>query len=139
MSDKIEQIRALRDQGQTLRQIGETLGCSTGSVSGLMARNRDLFPITDLRMSDLRKTKNRPKSNKLRQIFHEALQPHPVPKPKQNAAKYDKSREGIPLHELGKHECHWPLNEGGPFLFCGEVKAGKNYCENHAQRSVRML
>jgi hypothetical protein len=44
------------------------------------------------------------------------------------------------LHELEQHECHFPLNHGGPFLFCSEAtEAGASYCEHHRERSMPPL
>jgi len=37
--------------------------------------------------------------------------------------------------EIGA-ECEWPLNDGGPFLFCGcAVYPGRPYCADHAARA----
>jgi GcrA cell cycle regulator len=33
-------------------------------------------------------------------------------------------------------ECEWPLNDGGPFRFCGcAVHPGRPYCTDHAKQS----
>lgn len=40
------------------------------------------------------------------------------------------------LLELGPHECKWPLNDGGPYLFCAEATNGAAYCRHHALRSL---
>lgn len=41
------------------------------------------------------------------------------------------------LWELGEHDCHWPINDGGPFLFCAHEKAGNGpYCAFHAEKGV---
>lgn len=38
---------------------------------------------------------------------------------------------------LTQHRCAWPLNDGGPFLFCGEVKrADRPYCAYHATAAL---
>lgn len=45
---------------------------------------------------------------------------------------------GKELMELGRHECRWVLNNGGPFLFCAEETGGMVYCAHHAQRAYRV-
>jgi len=45
---------------------------------------------------------------------------------------------GIPLISRARHQCGWPLNEGGPYLFCGMPRAeGFPYCQYHAWLSQR--
>lgn len=143
MNPKLEQIRNLRDQSKSIREIAGYLNCSPGSISGLMARNRDIFPITDPRMSDLRKSQNRPNSNKLRQLFNDALKAHPIPKPKGEAAAYDQSRMqyAVIFADLPNHCCKWPVTsheKGLPNLFCAAPKVGKNYCCEHSARERRV-
>jgi len=140
MISTIETIKEMRDKGKSIREIARIIGKSAGSISGLMSRNRDVFPITDTQMSMLKEVGRQKKSsNAIRKMFHEALNPPGPPhKLKENAKEYDASRlPGFTLWELEKKQCHWPLNEGGPFLFCGEVKAGKNYCQIHQERAWR--
>lgn len=44
---------------------------------------------------------------------------------------------GIDLMMLTECRCKWPLNDGGPFLFCGEAKKSDGaYCAFHAQASI---
>lgn len=52
--------------------------------------------------------------------------------------EYDQSRmaEAVELVDLGSGQCHWPVNSGGPFLFCAaEAKEGKPYCKHHHIRT----
>ena len=142
MTGTIETIKEMRVRGKSIREIAKIMGKSAGSISGIMSRNRDVFPITDTQMSMLKEVGRQKKSsNAIRKMFHETLNPPgPPPKLKENSKEYDESRlPGFTLWELEKKQCHWPLNEGGPFLFCGEVKAGKNYCLEHQTRSVRAV
>jgi len=44
---------------------------------------------------------------------------------------------GKELMDLGRHECRWVLNNGGPFLFCAEETEGAVYCPHHADRAYR--
>lgn len=45
---------------------------------------------------------------------------------------------GIDLLMLNECRCKWPINDGGPFLFCGEAKEPGRaaYCDYHAALSV---
>lgn len=44
---------------------------------------------------------------------------------------------GVNLTMLTEHRCKWPINGGGPFLFCGEAKqSGRPYCAFHATSSI---
>jgi hypothetical protein len=39
---------------------------------------------------------------------------------------------GIPLGPRKMHQCGWPINDGGPFLFCGMPKTyDPTYCDYH--------
>jgi len=40
----------------------------------------------------------------------------------------------VPLEELKKNECSWPLGDG-PFLFCALPKHDSRYCATHAHLS----
>jgi hypothetical protein len=45
--------------------------------------------------------------------------------------------EGVLLLDLREQHCRWPLNDGGPFRFCGCRKAPKSpYCEYHHRLSL---
>ena len=45
----------------------------------------------------------------------------------------------VPLVELRFDQCHYPVNDSGPFLFCGhKKKEGKTpYCELHHRLCYR--
>lgn len=44
---------------------------------------------------------------------------------------------GILLENLKPHQCKWPINDGGPYLFCGKGREpGSPYCHEHKCRSV---
>jgi GcrA cell cycle regulator len=43
----------------------------------------------------------------------------------------------VTLLDLKSTSCRWPVNEGNPFLFCGErAREGGPYCAHHAARAV---
>lgn len=42
------------------------------------------------------------------------------------------------LLDLDENDCRYPMNDGGPYLFCAGVKAeGSSYCEFHRALSFR--
>jgi GcrA cell cycle regulator len=119
-------------------KIAAMFGVTRSSVIGLTYRNRELFPL-------------KPKKVSLRRIMKEARAKLPkAPKPpkplspqkvaKIEANEYDTSRADFakPLHLLGACECHWPLNEGDPFMFCAAVTDdGQSFCVQHKMRAYR--
>jgi hypothetical protein len=59
---------------------------------------------------------------------------------REDAIAYDAER--LPLSktllDLEPCECKWPMNSGGPFLFCA-APAEKAYCDHHKQRSAKSV
>lgn len=120
-------------------QIASMFGVTRSSIIGLTFRNRDLFPL---------KAKV-PSQRAMRRIAAEARGPRlpkpPKPKSPEKVAKiaaeeYDTARLDLakPLHLLSSCECHWPLNDGDPFVFCAEeTKEGQSFCTQHRMRAYR--
>ena len=119
-------------------KIAALFGVSRSSIIGFTYRNREMFP-------------KKPKKVSLRRVKAEARAKLPrAPKPpkplspqkvaKIEANEYDLSRADYvkPLHLLGSCECHWPLNEGDPFMFCAAVTdEGQSFCVQHKMRAYR--
>jgi len=41
---------------------------------------------------------------------------------------------GVTMMMLTEHRCKWPINDGGPFLFCGcEADFDRPYCDFHTE------
>lgn len=55
--------------------------------------------------------------------------------------RYDMNRIGVAkaLEDVAPLECHWPLNNGNPFLFCAAPVASDTYCEEHLRRSLQHM
>ena len=137
----LKQAAALWSQDVPASKIGSLFGVSRSAIIGLAHRNRDLFPMKEKKPSarhyQREAAKNRPPRIKA---------PKP-PKPVNlarlaivAAEAYDAERAYVskPLHELSSCECHWPLNEGAPFLFCAAVvEDDQAYCSNHFLRAYR--
>lgn len=50
----------------------------------------------------------------------------------------DRLPMGKELMDLGRHDCRFALNNGGPFIFCAAATAGEVYCSHHADRAYRV-
>lgn len=55
-----------------------------------------------------------------------------------HASDEERLGTGKELHELGVHQCRWPLNNGSPFLFCADATGGDLYCWHHMNRGYRV-
>ncbi|ASY63028.1 hypothetical protein SJ05684_c15860 [Sinorhizobium sojae CCBAU 05684] len=55
------------------------------------------------------------------------------------ANKYDANRLQFAkrLEDLLPGECIWPINSGGPYLFCAAKTDGKKYCAHHKARLLQ--
>jgi len=127
---------SLWNEGKSIGEISKVIGISANIIGGVMQRNRDMFPKRRVE----EKARN---ANAKRALFYEVNAGNP-PKPKEKYSVYDISRlpHAVTLMDLDtKRCCTWAVTEhpkGVDNLFCGEVKAGKNYCREHQTRSVRV-
>ena len=128
-------------QNVSASQIAAMFGVSRSSIIGFTYRNREMFPKKPKKVS-LRRTQaearalmpKRPKPAKAPKL------PSPQKVAKIEANEYDTSRADFqkPLHLLSSCECHWPLNEGSPFMFCAaETDEGQSFCTQHKLRAYR--
>lgn len=114
-------------EGMIASEIGELVGKSGDQVTHFAAENRDKFPS--------RRKGRMAKPTFSRSILPEAIDPQfLVPAEGYDAERMGKGKE---LYELEAKECHWPLNHGGPFLFCAaEAEIGETYCVHHRLRAM---
>jgi hypothetical protein len=123
--EAIAEVRVLWDQGLTLRVIGERLGISRGTVSGVADRHgftRRVEPEM-IRAWKARGKVNAP-ARLARRVHPEGL----------------RALEGlgITLMELRPVHCRWPVGEahGAAQRFCGaEAAGGSVYCAGHGARA----
>lgn len=154
----MEKAASMWKEGMSQANIGKQFGMTKGQIAGIFSRNRVMFPkrndklerleaeITDALFASIKddeqktRTQTRKPANAIRKMFHEAYQPATPQEPTLTAKEYDQSRlPGYTLWELDARGCKWCLNDGAPFLFCGEVRRkGKQYCEPHYQRAWRL-
>ena len=159
--DRLERLHALRATGMLYTDIAKALGTTKGSVIGRARTERNnpsartLFKWTKERLEQLRKfraeglthayiasilgttkvavasracfheIKGRPPAKSFRQVPFHLRDPGPLP-------------NTIPVNLFERTGCAWPVNEGGPFLFCNAMRHESSpYCPHHAVRMVR--
>lgn len=125
--------------GATAKQIAEKLGVSRSVIVGLAHRNKDTFKP---KMDGQPRTKPRNiHKARMEAVKREAGEfkagTSPLLKIHVSDAERLAAGMGKELHELGKNECKFGLNHGGPFLFCADATDGGTYCPHHAMRAYR--
>lgn len=142
----IERASSMWKAGAELKDIAAKFGVSKNVIIGQANSNREMFPHrrppTGQRAKKAevppkpKKTK-RGRGNWNTNLFGVAKSTI-AKDPSYTARKteYDAERMQFakPLHELEPCECHWPLTDRGPYLFCA-AEASKTYCEHHEARS----
>lgn len=133
--ERIDAIATIYKDGATARLLGEAIGVTRNTIIGFYSRNPDVaaqyplqVPLKDRVAKNPRKRPPEPRKNRT-----EPSRPTIVPAP---PIVPDLDRTGIPLLELGRNMCRWPVNDakqGELHLFCGE--AGFPYCPHHAEMS----
>lgn len=142
---KTHLIQSIWRDGISAAEIGEAVGCSKNSVIGHYNRNGDSLADYQLPMSmiERNRTGNVKESTRIRNQYADNHK-----KPKRVTIRKTIT-PSLPVHEIpstggvglyvtlvDNTGCTWPLNDGGPYLFCGHAKFGKySYCEHHHERS----
>ncbi|RVH12788.1 GcrA cell cycle regulator [Sinorhizobium meliloti] len=124
----IEASAKLWKEGLSASQIASRFGVSRNVIVGLAYRNRDQFPARQKRkLTPVRREPPRARNQA----------PELKTEPEIPATAYDAERltHAKQLHQLSAGECCWPLNTGGPYLFCAAETTGR-YCRNHHSRSL---
>lgn len=123
-------VKAMREwkKGTPAAQIGEIIGKTEKQLLCYASTNRSQFPS---------RQRGRPAKGPrmVRTAEPEYIAPQFLVAPE----GYDAERmeHAKPLHALEATECHWPLGNGGPFLFCAAEKHGRSpYCHHHFLRSL---
>lgn len=129
----LAQLRKLWGGPLSASKIGGLLGKSRNAVIG-KAHRINLPPVTSRGPAKWRpmakRTKPRKKTGQIR-VFT------PKPKPVRREPVPEPNSLNLTLMQLEPGQCKWPVNDGGPFLFCGHVRQpGTPYCEHHFARSV---
>jgi GcrA cell cycle regulator len=130
--DMILEMAALWNNGKTSNEIAAEYRMSRGSFMGLVHRNREKFnPKPALpafvKVVEARERKRNPDMKA------------PAPPITITAPLFSDQPEfdRFPLVQIGPRNCRWPVNEGGPFLFCGRFTDDHKrvYCKKHTERA----
>lgn len=156
----IETASALWKDGSSMGVIATKYGVSRQVVAGIMYRNRELFPKRSAEVLAISKATKAPRSLKepagvksskyvhTRNIHKarmeaarreaEEFESGASPFLQIHAGDSDRIATAKTLIDLGPHDCKWPLNDGGPFLFCAAPKFGgsRSYCAHHMLRGM---
>ena len=126
----IDKLRAMCAQGHTASEIGSELGVSRCSVIGKRRRlglcvSREVAAsrAAQFRWANKSPPKTFSINSKKGYGGKEKKGINPFPAPPTN-----------PVTLLDLEGCKWPLNNGGPFLFCNAKTTGR-YCDHHAWES----
>lgn len=156
MNDIKRMARMWNVEGLSMGEIASRMRTTRQTIAGIIHRNRELFEsrrdANGKKPREKRTTKPREpivtasqQANQRRKAFHAvkvaeeaAIAPPSFPEPEIDGKEYDAIR--LPLAKdllaLGNCDCRWPLNDGGPFLFCAEeVVDGSVYCRHHRGRA----
>lgn len=137
--DHKSEAARLWNEGLSASQICGVFGVSRNSVIGIAHRNPDLF----MKKGDVYKGHGRggkPKQEKgERRITIRSLVVDEVDEPMPDPTSYDGERLLVAKDLMARNDatdCHWPLNSGGPFVYCCAPKVkGSSYCGPHANRA----
>lgn len=157
-TNNIEKIADMLREGKSASEIGARFDVSRNAVIGLVHRNPVLKAIgfkrspgsqniekkRDLAIAAKRRKNVRDGTvslNKIKAIQAPAIVELFDAVPGRFGAPHV---AGIPMWDdvrgrsmLTQHRCTWPLNDGGPFLFCGEAKQpGRPYCAYHSTAAL---
>jgi len=138
--ERVETLKRFCGQGLAFSAIAERMGMTRSAVLGKAFRMK------------LRKTPAAPPRTRKRHSVTDngkriLIPPHVADMqkaeaamkavaPKQEPKKQPPDGAPAPLNvellDLTDQNCRWPVNDGGPFLFCGHDRAhGSSYCEFH--------
>jgi GcrA cell cycle regulator len=158
-AEKTERLKRLWEEGLSDSRIAGLIGCSRNAVIGKRKRSGLQHPEDVERNARARATGNgggtvvRVKAKRKRiasahtggttqRINNRASGSDAPVEPRQISASLVEFNAAIPkdqikmLVELGLEHCRWPMNDGGPYLFCGAVGANmgerRPYCSGHA-------
>lgn len=160
----IEKASTLWNDGHSSGQLAKLFGVSRNVIIGLANRNREMFQPkrAGSRFTD---PTQRVVKNKKREISAEEREARNQRRKERRATKSETAEDkrqqreerasglrqrgftaaidilrqatGKQLHELSSCECHWPVNDGGPYLYCAAVSTDdSDYCAEHLERSL---
>lgn len=136
-----DNIAGMLHDGLSASQIGTYFGVSRNAIIGLVRRDKTLSEIGFARRpmpTNIAKTRKGKAANNLAWRMQRKAKLRIVKPAIEHATFAAVQTAGIPLMMLESHRCKWPVNDGSPFLFCGETKsADVPYCPFHSTLAYR--
>lgn len=148
---KTHLIKSVWRDDITSQQIGDAVGASKGAITGHYFRNRSELAEFPLMISGIQKHKEgklapstllkQARENRVEEEVEEREDIYVPRAPKTPNLK----KVGVPdtsypaalnVTLFENTGCMWPVNDGGPYLFCGHDKAHGSYCQHHHARSL---
>lgn len=121
LEQRIHLIKAVYREGMSAREIAAAIGTSKGSIIGLYSRHKDALSDAPIGLHKKTVTHARASNVKIDAII--------IP-----IRSFRREPFNVTLFE--NTGCMCPVNDGGPYLFCGHGKAHGSYCQHHHVRSM---
>ena len=147
-----DQIAIMLAEGLTGAQIAHRFGVTQNAVIGIIHRDKHLKAIGFKRSPGPQNTEKardiRVEAKRRKNVRGGTVSLNKIKAARAIVTLLDEAPDipgrfgaphvaGIDLMMLTECRCKWPLNDGGPFLFCGEVKrSDRPYCAFHATASI---
>lgn len=142
----IDRASSMWRAGAELKDIAAKFGVSKNVIIGQANSNREMFPHRRPPTGQrVKKAEAPPKPKKSKRgggnwntnlfgVAKSTITKDPSYTARKTEYDADRMPFAKPLHELEACECHWPLTDRGPYLFCA-ADASKAYCDHHEARS----
>lgn len=136
-------IKKIWREGMSARDIGKELSASRAAICGHYKRNRDTLSDCPLPMGAHEKHRKGILLPHIAERYKKRDNPELKEKPGIKAdIDFDvedipsTADDGLNVSLIDNTGCWWPLNGGGPYVFCGHARLGAySYCERHVIRS----
>lgn len=142
---RIDLIKTVWHANISATGLAVAIGCSRNSICGFYGRYRDKLPDHPLQMGvhQKRLLGNLKKGTITRRRYYDDPPAPPPPSfvPQDAGTRFiayeipSTADDGLFVTLMDNTGCMWPLNDGGPYLFCGHVKFRGSYCQHHVTRS----
>lgn len=144
---RADAIRAAWEPGIAASGIGAKIGVTRNAIIGMYTRHRSEFTDYPLQASVTAKSAHRSRMATSKPKSKPAPTTRPavissneiaVRRPESMPAPSEAPEpRNVLLEHLRARQCRWPINDGGPFLFCGNATdAAVNYCPYHRRVNV---
>lgn len=134
------------NEGKSAGEISAVIGASRNAVISKAHRTPKLFNSKNGEGKGYRRGKGtsvpildtQERKRRAAEVARAQEQRRAISQAQTTASTYDVERlaQAKQLVDLGRRECHFPINEGGPFLYCAAETSKGSYCECHRLRML---